>query len=44
MRSMMEFDSPIVSEYLVGHGLVGLEMRFRAPLAGNPIETTGSVQ
>ena len=25
MRSMTEFDSPVVSEYLVGHGLVGLE-------------------
>jgi len=25
MRSMMEFDSPVMSEYLVGHRLVGLE-------------------
>jgi len=25
MRLMMEFDSPVVLEYLVGHGLVGLE-------------------
>jgi len=25
MRSMMEFDSPVVLEYLVGHRLVGLE-------------------
>ena len=25
MRSIMEFDSPTVSEYLVGQGLVGLE-------------------
>ena len=25
MRSMIEFDSPVVSEYLVEHGLVGLE-------------------
>jgi len=25
MRLMTEFDSPVMSEYLVGHGLVGLE-------------------
>ena len=25
MRSIMEFDSPVVLEYLVGQGLVGLE-------------------